>query len=263
MKIITPKESEESRFLLLENYTDMGIFFDHIEDKFKTENNTYDKMSNIKDEDTKSKLISHTCFNNPVALATAITASFVGYSPLVKSCAMMKLYKKYVQDDIEKSGCCIINSVGGMYPPEAYKKDEWIIKEDSYNMDWFKSNNCIYETNELLVLENDPVIDEYTIDLLGEFYNFPNNYSYIVNLRDTLATDEYEKYLRIGEFKKIFIYTTGLDNEQMYDYTERAINCGVKEFEWVFVEQSLHINKFIEWLNTLDITYDYQFEKSK
>ncbi len=252
MKTIIPKSNPEkdNKFLLLENYTDMGIFFDYIEGNFKTEIDLYRKYSKLELEN-KKKTISHTWWKTPVGLATATIASMFDFNELIQASGLMSIYKKSIQDDISKHNRCIINKVGGIYPAECFNEDTWIfIEEEQVNYKIFSQNSIILNSEKCLILENDPALDKWTIEKMRKDESF-SNASYIINLRDVLADEDiFEKTIRRYKFDKIFVYTTGLDYEQMIDYTTRAIKCGIKKFEFIFNGKSANIMNFIIWSKT-------------
>jgi hypothetical protein len=94
----------------------------------------------------------------------------------------------------------------------------------------------IVEGSNVLILENDPELDQWTLA------NVPKGYSYITELRkfsETQLTDAMAAFCRQipqGKICTLFVYTTGLDAEQMKSYVEVACGRGFTEF--VFVESA-------------------------
>lgn len=93
------------------------------------------------------------------------------------------------------------------------------VKEDNY---------CIVEGSKVINLENDPELEQHSINYMES--NF-GKYSYVTNLRlfnkENLIKVFNEFIVSGGEI--LYIYTTGQDVGQMYEYTEAAIEAGIKE----------------------------------
>ena len=97
-------------------------------------------------------------------------------------------------------------------------------------------------------LENDGILEERVVEYLGEK---DENYSYVLNLRDK-SVDELDEifvqFVREGG-EVVYVYTTGSDVNQMYEYSESAIRCGIKRFEFEFnAGMDYDIIKFLDRL---------------
>lgn len=93
------------------------------------------------------------------------------------------------------------------------------IKEDNY---------CIVEGAKVINLENDPELEQHSIDYMESDFG---KYSYITNLRLFDKEDlikVFKEFLASGG-EILYIYTTGQDVGQMYQYTGAAIEAGIKE----------------------------------
>lgn len=89
----------------------------------------------------------------------------------------------------------------------------------------FIKNNTAY-----INLENDPVLEKRTIQYLSEK---DPNFSYVLRLRDhdVSALTEIFKKFKINGGRVVYVYTTGIDINQMYEYSDAMIAAGIKEIE--------------------------------
>ena len=82
----------------------------------------------------------------------------------------------------------------------------------------------------MLVLENDPAVDAWTVE------NLHAPYSSIVNLgrlsRPQLL-DLMKQFRDVTGGSTLFVYTTGIKGQQMVDYTEVAIEARFKRIIWI------------------------------
>lgn len=133
----------------------------------------------------------------------------------------------------------IVNSSGGY----TYLTDEYEIlsikdhnRYDTYHI----GNNSKY-----INLENDAELEQRTIDYLS---NKEDDFSYILNLK------RYNKKELCRVFKEfqsnggetVYVYTTGIDVEQMYTYMNCAISSDISKFEFEFnAGITEEISKFI------------------
>lgn len=245
--------------ILLENKDEVIMFLENKDIYWEQDVDNYIKMSLIEDKSTRTKLISHTMFRTPISILSR-TMSDILYDNnyMINPSYFMNKYNEDMLSFIERFGNVFVNKVGGYCNIEAFDLENYnevfnfnlndIFNDSSYSFSY--DNN-----NKFLVLENDPVLDKWTLN------HFKGRFPYICNLRTIMKTNNFEDLLK--KFKKyysskIFVYTTGLDYEQMIDYVERAIECGFDEFEWVF-NGFENIKEFKEFLSTKNIKYKISF----
>lgn len=145
----------------------------------------------------------------------------------------------------------VINSVGGFCPVEDSEIKE--VLEDISSIQEIDNRNLkISPKSERLVLENDPSIDNETIKY---FKKQEEDYSYVINLRTVISDDNLSTYIskfksemKINKKPILFVYTTGSDIEQAYEYSNICINSGIKKFEFMFAVKSKENYKLIESL---------------
>jgi hypothetical protein len=263
MKFFKYKKDESGKVthILLENKDEVLMFLSNKDIFWKHEFDSFTKMMLIEDKQTRERLVSHTMFHTPIVSLTRklnyLYDESFGFDLLKDVEFINDMYNKDMLDFIEKYDDVFVNRVGGYCYFEAFDKDAY---EELFNLelqDIFKSGKNTYSLhydtteNKVLVLENDPTLDEWTMK------HFDGRVPYIVNLRSVMATNEFEEILNkfIKNYsKKIFVYTTGLDYEQMIDYVNRAVNCGFEEFEWVFNGFERE-SEFREFLDSKNIKY--------
>lgn len=106
----------------------------------------------------------------------------------------------------------------------------------------------IGKDSEVINLENDFELEDEATDFMRK--NF-KNYSYI---KDMKVLSEYQFIQIFKEFSDqggttVYVYTTGMDFEQMYEYSRYALKCGLKQFIFDFNSGlDTEIRKFVAWL---------------
>lgn len=234
------EEKQAVTHILLENLEEVKSFLSDKDVFWQADIDNYLKMTLIEDKQTREKMISHASFRTPISnIAATMGVILFDDCGRINPSYFQNMYNTdmidFIQD--ERFNNVFVNRVGGYCNFEAFDKDNYIevfgfsigelLENNSYSFDYFDSEHNV------LVLENDPTLDKWTVE---HFDGFP--VPYICNLRTIMKTNKFEELLtRFSQnySKKLFVYTTGLDYEQMLEYTERAIACGFKEFEWVFI----------------------------
>lgn len=257
MKFYKYKKEEKHTVthILLENLEEVKLFLSDKDVFWQADIDNYLKMTLIEDKETRKKMISHSSFRTPISEIAATMGNILfDDCGRINTSYFQNMYNNgmidFIQD--ERFNNVFVNRVGGYCNFEAFDKDAYVEVfgfsiEDLLNDCSYCFNYDSYET-KLLVLENDPTLDKWTVE------HFENvTVPYICNLRTIMKTNKFEELLtRFSQnySKKLFVYTTGLDYEQMLEYTERAIACGFKEFEWVFVafEREAEFKKFLDSL---------------
>lgn len=242
--------------ILLENLEEVKLFLSNKDVFWQSDIDNYLKMALIEDKSTREKMISHSSFRTPISVITSTMGSILfddngslnpSYFQTMYNAGMIDFIQDPRFDNV------FVNRVGGYCNFDAFDKDNYIevfgftiedlLEDVSYSFNYFASEH------NMLILENDPVLDKWTVE---HFDGFP--VPYICNLRTIMRTEKFEELLTKfsqNYSKKIFVYTTGLDYEQMIEYTQRAINCGFNEFEWVFNGFERE-DKFRKFLDSLD-----------
>lgn len=97
--------------------------------------------------------------------------------------------------------------------------------------------HVINDKTQYINLENDPHLEEHTRQYLGQR---DPKFSYILNLggysKDALVQVFTEFKAKGG--KTVYVYTTGMNVPQMYEYFDAAQKAGLHDFEF-------HFNAFI------------------
>jgi hypothetical protein len=259
MKFFKYKENETKKVthILLETKLEVELFLQNKNIFWQQDIDNFYKLILTEDEDLRGKLISHTTFRTPISriskgVSTNLYDNKLQFNPLF----FLNMYDKNMLAFIEKYGNVFVNENGGYCYFETFSKDDY---EEVFGFDikdLLSGEACFsfeYDSseNKVLVLENDPILDKWTVN------NFKGRVPYILNLRTIMQTNKFEEILKSfvkNHSKKIFVYTTGLDYDQMIEYTNRSIDCGFEEFEWVFVGFKRG-TEFEEFLKTKQIKY--------
>jgi len=153
---------------------------------------------------------------------------------------------------ISTCGPVFMNSNGGFTPTMNKNKDgEWedyleIVEERKFDTFEHKVKYWIRPGTKYMNLENDWELEKDAVEWLR---NNDKNYSYITEL-STLHL-RYQLPHLMKEFvdnggTHIYVYTTGQNFMQMYDYSKVAIRAGIKNFVFDFNSgMDNNINEFI------------------
>lgn len=113
-----------------------------------------------------------------------------------------------------------------------------------------KLYHYISKDTKVINLENDFKLEKNAINYMEQVFK-DKNYSYIKELRlynKRQLKIVFEQFVKNGG-DAVYVYTTGRDVEQMYEYSECAIECGLKKFIFQFkVGTDNNIQKFLDWL---------------
>lgn len=115
-------------------------------------------------------------------------------------------------------------------------------------------------TTKWINLENDPDICRYTRDSLGKIDRYFSSIRNMIHWRKQDFEKVFKEFISEGG-EGVWLYTTGNDIEQMYLYTETAIECGIKKFIFNFNSgESKNILDFISKFNdNKHIDFKYNF----
>lgn len=155
-----------------------------------------------------------------------------------------------------RQGAVFMNEKGSFTPimsenretgePENYLE---IIEERDFDNFEHKVRHRIQDGTKYLNLENDWELERAAIKWLEQK---DRKFSYITEL-STLHL-EYELPRMFEQFVEkggthIYVYTTGQNYAQMYDYSKVAIRAGIKDFVFDFnAGMDMNINEFVDWL---------------
>lgn len=253
MKFFKYKESDENLTnILLEDKNEVLLFLENKNIFWEQDIQNFHKLILTEDKDLRAKLISHTTFRTPIAEISKRVSVMYKHSLQFDPEYFSNMYDTAMLDFIEKFDDVFVNSVGGYCYSKAFDMNEYEelfeFKLEDIFIKTTHSFNYDKSENNVLVLENDPVLDKWTIE------HFDGRFPYILNLRSVMATNKFEELLNKFSGKKIFVYTTGLDYDQIIDYVNRSIKCGFDEFEWVF-NGFENEKKLKEFLNSKNIKY--------
>jgi hypothetical protein len=128
-------------------------------------------------------------------------------------------------DKLEEDEVLLINHNGGYRPG----KRDLICDGKEFTVKPME-HLTIVKGSKLLVIENDPEIDKWTVE------NLHASYSYIVNLgrlSKPQTVDLMQQFRNSTGGSTLFVYTTGINRNQMIEYTEAAIEARFKRIIWV------------------------------
>lgn len=174
----------------------------------------------------------HMITNTPegsLLAATILHCKMHGKNPILEMDGIMQQKFLHMLQAIIKGNRVLVNSVGGyctMLP-------SWEIdtQEDMYI--GFQPTHVINENTQYINLENDPELESHTRQFLGER---DKNFSYVLNLhkydKDALVKVFTEFKVKGGSI--VYVYTTGMNVPQMYDYFEAAKTAGLNDFVFHF-----------------------------
>lgn len=143
-----------------------------------------------------------------------------------------------------------INSVGGLTP---VTKDiiEIIESTPIEEIPISRPQPLIRKKTKVINLENDPELENVSKDYMENFLK-DNKFSCITEMRDFNYNELVEIF---NDFKNkggeiVYVYTTGGDVQQMYEYSKAAMESGLKEFIFDFNSgMNNDIKNFISWLS--------------
>lgn len=132
---------------------------------------------------------------------------------------------------INKGEQILVNEAGGFqFLTEKFMKT--VESVQPYDPNHTKLNSVFMpEGAQYINLENDPFLEQYTRDTLQPLNA---NFAYIINLRqfseDELC-DAFKAFVAQGGHT-VYVYTTGQNVEQMYEYAYAAVRAGVPNL-WI------------------------------
>lgn len=141
-----------------------------------------------------------------------------------------------------------MNKNGGMTPMDTLE----IIEEEE--IDEIYDGYIKYyigKNSKVINLENDFQLERTARDYMRG--SFKNSYSYILELStigEIMLKNIFKKFKEQGG-EVVYVYTTGQNVQQMYDYSKTALEVGLNNFIFDFnVGTNEEINKFVETLKS-------------
>jgi len=148
--------------------------------------------------------------------STYLTCKIKGGNPILEVGNFISDKLRTIAKYINKGETVIVNPKGGF----CTLADDWIVTEvDSPT----EPVNVVIAVNPSLInLENDPELEEHT---LNYFKDNDLELSYVTRLRSydkESLTTIFEDFTALGGYG-LYVYTTGIDIPQMYEYCEAAV----------------------------------------
>jgi len=144
------------------------------------------------------------------------------------------IHRKYnaFANFLAKGQPILINKAGGYCP--FIDGEHELVYQKPYSLDEEKHQNIVIKKQTKYInLENDPILESHTISYLSKI---DPNYSHITNLRSFDIEELIEAFIRFKDNggTTVYIYTTGTDIEQMYNYSEAICRAQLAHVEFEF-----------------------------
>lgn len=242
MKFYKNKGTDEISHVLLESIEDVNLYIENKDIFWKQSIEDFNFCNNESIE-SRSRILTHSKSKNTVVALAKTHATFFNFKVPVSANVVNDFYNKQLVKIFKLKNNLFVNKVGGYCFKEAFDMDEYemvfeielkdFLSSDNYSLEYFNSSV------KFLVLENDPIIDKYTINFIcGEI--FP----YLCNLREAMASGlllevckKFKKYEHEKNSSKILIYTTGYNFEQILKYVNIISESNIKKISWIFKEK--------------------------
>lgn len=254
MKKVTVKHFRQiSEYILLENNKDVFLYFLHVEKGLK------EYLKKIIKSKVPVNRWDHCCSKGQgeSIFTLSVNLSYINcINPIYLMDNVLQTKMKNFYENIEKYGNVIVNDNGGYCH---LIEDMEITSEESFSFEIEDLLTYVVKPNtQYINLENDPMLENYTKEYLG---NIDPNFSYILNLRK-FSIDNLVKVF--NEFNDndghtVYLYTTGMDIPQMYDYSNALIKSNLNNIIFHF---NAGINDdilgVIEYLKNQNVQVEYQ-----
>ena len=233
-----------SKFILLESIEDLTEYSEYIQGKL---DKTIKRL--LKSNIPKEKWDHHLNIDNRgdvIFSGALMLAKIRETSPVLESPKMALEMVNNMRKLIMGGDKVIINKNGGYCELTPFHK----IEECE---DFVPEDNKIYyvgKNTKVINFENDPELETRVKEYFSEQND--DNPSYILNLRE-FTQEDIENVL--DEFHKnggeqVYIYTTGLDTEQMWMYSQAIINSNIEhvvfEFNSGTTKEILEVVEFLK-----------------
>ncbi len=159
------------------------------------------------------------------AFTTAVMkANINGGNPILDSIKGLDETTDYKRDLIERGERVVVNSNGGFFWLLPHHE---IVNEECWDGDSNRDHLvCIRDNTVLLNLENDPELEQHSIDYMSER---DENYSYILDMRGWSygAMKHHFTEFKDNGGESLYVYTTAMDVPQVDMYLKLAVDCGI------------------------------------
>lgn len=152
---------------------------------------------------------------------------------------------KTVSDYILQGKTVFINKMGGCCSVEDYLT---IVEVNEYEAVFTLQPTL--RSGKVINLENDPELEIPAWNFMENELK-DKNFSYITELRlyDGKRLERTFKKFMDGGGDTIYVYTTGQDVDQMYEYSQAGLSAGIRKFIFQFkFGTDPNIDRFLEWL---------------
>lgn len=227
MKKVTIKSSCMSgEWLLISNFEELSVYMEH------TSGQTSDLISSLIKNAIPKERWDHFITQNAagsILAHTLASCKIKGKSPIFEIDKFILQKFDTMMKWILEGEKLLVNDRGGFctMPPDCT-----IVSEREVDFS-FKPTYSIKSDTSYINLENDPKLEDFSKKYLQ---SKDENYSYIVNLghhSKEQLTDIFSEFV-INGGHTVYVYTTGMKTDQMYQYFDIAYNCGINNFEFDF-----------------------------
>lgn len=232
--------------VLLENYADIETFMKEVEyaeemviTKFVKSKESNDRYNHI--------VSGFRPLERSIANLAIARGKMKGENPLYLLGESTKSFLKTVCKVMEYSGSVFLNPSGTVC---SINKDMEILEESEFTGFPNPPKFNIKKGSKVINLENDFELEQDAINYMNENFNY--NYSHILDMK----TYDDKDFIKVfGQFAEqggeyVYVYTTGMDYKQMYQYAKCAIQSGLKKFIFDFNSgMDKNINEFVSWLS--------------
>lgn len=213
-------------WLLIENYETLIEYMEHVSER------SAEQLVRLIKSETDVERWDHMITRTPegsILAATIAKCKIQGKSPVFEFDSMLRVKFMNMLDDIHKGRKLLVNKLGGY----CSMLDDWeIVAERDVDFK-FKPTHVVNKNTQYINLENDPTLEKHSVEFLE---SVDSNYSYVLNLHKyspAMLESVFKKFIDAGGHT-VFVYTTGINVPQMYEYFDAAINSGIKNFEFEF-----------------------------
>ena len=194
-----------------------------------------------------------------VMTASVVSCKLHGRNPILEFDSHFNKLQQGMVKTLMSGRNVIINPNGGYFGSDdesivIREWDEQPSNPDTYHIAW----GC-----KIINLENDECLEPRTLEYMKSHdYNSKEEFSYITEFHryDTEAlTEIFLKFYGAGG-DEVYVYTTGINVNQMYDYLDAAIAAGLSSLVIEFnAGVTDEIQEFIDHATACDITFKYTF----
>lgn len=241
-------QNAEAEGLLFENVGDLKLLREELTKaeegvmmKFIKSGESYDRLNHI--------VSGFQPLERSIANLAILKRMISGINPIYNLGICSEEYLNTLRSQLVKGRTVFMNKNGGLCPVEGTLEILEIIEDSAI----FKKYPKYYigKAPKVINLENDFEIESVARDYMRKTFG-DSHYAHITDMK-TLSEREFNKIFKEfvekgGEY--VYVYTTGLDYEQMYEYSKYALQNGIRKFIFDFncgIDKD--IQKFVDWLS--------------